>query len=127
MINHLQDCGKDYLALNRVYIPTEALAKAGASVEELSGTSASPALLSVINALARKTLTLLETSAPFASLIRDGRLAAEVAIIQRLAESLTARLLERDPLSQRVHHNGPEVALLGVGAIVGHLFRRHAA
>ena len=31
--NHLQDCGKDYRDLNRVYLPRDALAAAGASVE----------------------------------------------------------------------------------------------
>ena len=33
--NHLQDCGKDFRELNRVYIPRDALARHGASVEEL--------------------------------------------------------------------------------------------
>ena len=35
IINHLQDCGKDYRDLDRVYIPLDALAAAGASVEAL--------------------------------------------------------------------------------------------
>ena len=35
--NHLQDCGKDYRDLNRVYLPRDALAAAGASVEQLGG------------------------------------------------------------------------------------------
>ena len=33
--NHLQDCGKDFRNLNRVYLPRDALAASGASVEEL--------------------------------------------------------------------------------------------
>ena len=33
--NHLQDCAKDYRDLNRVYLPRDALAAAGASVEML--------------------------------------------------------------------------------------------
>ena len=37
--NHLQDCGKDFRELNRVYLPRDALAAAGASVEELGGRS----------------------------------------------------------------------------------------
>ncbi|MEA2928983.1 MAG: hydroxysqualene synthase, partial [Hyphomicrobiales bacterium] len=43
--NHLQDCGKDYRALNRVYIPLDAFAAAGAKVEELGADRASPVLL----------------------------------------------------------------------------------
>src|ERR1700739_3761518 len=42
--NHLQDCGKDYRDLNRVYLPRDALAAAGASVEAL-GEARSPAPL----------------------------------------------------------------------------------
>ncbi len=67
---------------------------------------------------------LLDRSARFAGMIRDGRLAAEVAIIQRLAVSLTGRLQERDPLSQRVHHGKGEAALLSIGAVTSHLLRR---
>ena len=36
IINHLQDCQSDYLNLNRVYIPLDALAACGTSVEALS-------------------------------------------------------------------------------------------
>src|SRR2546430_7521528 len=43
--NHLQDCGKDYRALNRVYLPLDALTAAGASVEALAEGRASAGLL----------------------------------------------------------------------------------
>ena len=33
--NHLQDCGEDFRNLNRVYLPRDALAASGASVEAL--------------------------------------------------------------------------------------------
>ena len=33
--NHLQDCGKDYLNLDRVYLPQDAMAASGATVEML--------------------------------------------------------------------------------------------
>src|SRR5580698_9693933 len=51
VINHLQDCGKDYRDLNRVYIPEDALAAAGVPVEALGQSAASPGLKSVIAAL----------------------------------------------------------------------------
>jgi NAD+ synthase (glutamine-hydrolysing) len=35
IINHLQDCAKDYRALDRVYIPRDAFAESGATVEAL--------------------------------------------------------------------------------------------
>src|SRR5258705_549464 len=50
--NHLQDCGKDFRELNRVYLPRDALAASGASVEQLGLTSSPPALLACLQALA---------------------------------------------------------------------------
>lgn len=124
VINHLQDCAKDYRALDRIYIPGDTLAASGAEEEDLALTAATPALRDAIVATAARTRVLLEASAPFASAIRDRRLAAEVAIIQRLAESLTVRLLTRDPLSERVHHRTVEAVLLAGGAALGQLFAR---
>ena len=121
VINHLQDCGKDYRAIDRVYIPTEMLAAAGARVEDLGAAKASPALRSVIVDMAHKTQGLLAQSAAFSGMIRDKRLAVEVAIIQRLAESLTKRLITHDPLSERVHHGKAEMAGLAAWAAIRRL------
>lgn len=121
VINHLQDCGKDYRAIDRVYIPLDMLAAAGASVEALGADRASPALRSVIIEMAQRTLVLLNQSSVFSAQIRDKRLAVEVAIIQRLAESLTRRLITHDPLSERVHHGKAEMAGLAAWAAVKRL------
>ncbi|WP_068071852.1 squalene synthase HpnC [Novosphingobium lentum] len=118
VINHLQDCGKDYRTIDRVYLPDDMLAAAGTGVAALGADRASDALRGVIVACAQRTGELLKQSAPFASAIRDPRLAAEVAVIQRLAEDLTAMLLIRDPLSETVHHSKPRAAALATGAIV---------
>ena len=67
VINHLQDCGKDYRALDRVYLPLDALAAQGATVDDLAATHASPALLRTIEALAGRTADLLEQSRGFAA------------------------------------------------------------
>ena len=34
VINHLQDCAKDYQSLDRVYIPLDSMSASGASVED---------------------------------------------------------------------------------------------
>lgn len=112
MINHLQDCAKDYRELNRVYIPEPLLAAAGIGVEALGESRAHPALVKVIADLARQNAALLETSRPFARGIKDGRLAMEVDLIQTLADDLTRMLMNRDPLSQPVHHSKMDVAAL---------------
>jgi squalene synthase HpnC len=125
VINHLQDCAKDYRALDRVYIPLDVLAAHGSGPEVLAAAVASPGLRNVIEALAQRTQALLEQSRPFAGRIADRRLALEVGVIQALAESLTARLLRRDPLSERVHHSKMEMLCLalrgGLGVAAGWL------
>jgi squalene synthase HpnC len=121
IINHLQDCGKDYRDLDRVYIPLDAFADSGASVEALGAARATPALLACIQKLARRTgETLLRDSRPFSAAIADIRLALEVAVIQAYAERLTAMLCLRDPLSERVHLGKAGTAGLGlVGLLRG--------
>lgn len=116
VINHLQDCGKDYHALNRVYIPMDSFAAAGTQPESLAASRASPELLAAIRGLVERTSVLLDRARPFASQIRDTRLALEVSVIQRLAEDLTERLKHRDPLSMRVHHTKAEALMRAAGA-----------
>lgn len=124
VINHLQDCRKDFFALDRVYVPTANLEAAGITVEELGEGRAIPALRGVLSGLAAQTQLLLQRSAPFAAHIRDRRLSAEVAVIQRLAEDLCQLLLTRDPLCENVHHSRPRAAWLALGAVLKNGFGR---
>jgi squalene synthase HpnC len=117
IINHLQDCKEDYRNLDRVYIPQDALAASGASVEEIGAERASPPLLDCLHRLAERTERLLSDSDGFAAAIADMRLGLEVAVIKTLAHRLTRILKVRDPLSERVHLSVPAVAgvsLLGM-------------
>jgi squalene synthase HpnC len=116
VINHLQDCARDYRNLNRVYIPLDAFSAAAIGPEALAQPRASPALLAAIAGLARRTEVLLNQARPFAGQIDDRRLAFEVSVIQRLAEDLCRKLMRRDPLCERVHHRKSEVLLLAVPA-----------
>jgi hydroxysqualene synthase len=124
IINHLQDCAKDYHSLDRVYIPLDALADAGTSVEALGAERASPELLACIAVLARRTGELLRSSRPFSAAIQDARLALEVAVIQTLAERLAGVLSRRDPLSQRVHLGKAGVAGYGLLGLLWGATRR---
>jgi len=121
VINHLQDCAKDFRDLNRVYLPRQTLARYGAKLEMLAA-GGDPALTSAIRALAERSQVLLESSRGFASQVRDGRLALEIGAIHRLAESLVRRLCQRDPMSDELRHTRLEalgVGLLGVGRTLG--------
>lgn len=127
VINHLQDCGKDYREINRVYLPEDIMAKHGASVDMLGGSIARLPLKAVLTELAGKNADLLAKSAAFAGAIKDSRLAFEVSLIQRFAEDLNIRLFSADPLCDRVHHKKAELlplALSAFGRFLGSRFAR---
>jgi len=103
IINHLQDCAADYRALDRVYIPLDALEREGLTVEALGRDEASAALGRCLRRLAERTAALLRDAEPLRVEVRDWRLGLEIAAIQRLASTLIGMLLRRDPLCERVH------------------------
>jgi squalene synthase HpnC len=124
IINHLQDCGKDYRDLDRVYVPFDALEAAGARIEELGATRASPALRACLATLARRTAQLLADSRSFPAQIEDMRLALEVTVIERYATRLVRLLQTRDPLSERVHLSKAGFAAAGALALLQGLGQR---
>ena len=122
--NHLQDCGKDYRDLNRVYLPRDALAAAGASVEELGHKRASAPLLECLHALAVRTETLLDQSRSLAAEVKDFRLGLEISVIQAFAEKIVGLLKTRDPLSETVHLCPMQLLAHSFGGIAGEMTRR---
>jgi squalene synthase HpnC len=122
--NHLQDCGKDYKSLNRVYLPLDALEAAGASVEALALEKAPLPLLKCLHALATRTEGLLGEGKPLAALVRDFRLGLEISVIQAFAEKIVRLLKVRDPLSERVHLSPVELLAHSAGGIAGEVARR---
>ncbi len=113
VINHLQDCAQDYLRLDRVYLPQDALAARGASVEMLAAARSSPPLLHSIHALALRTEALLRDAAPLCAEVHNARLALEISAIQALAEHLARRLATRDPLGEGVRLGKAASAVVG--------------
>jgi squalene synthase HpnC len=124
--NHLQDCGKDFKNLNRVYLPRDALQAAGASVEMLGLVQAPSALLQCLHVLAGKTEQLLDEGRPLASQVQDFRLGLEVAVIQAFADRIVRMLKARDPLSECVHLGKGELLAFTLGAVAAETARRAA-
>jgi squalene synthase HpnC len=122
VLNHLQDCGEDRRDLDRVYLPGGWMAEAGIDVTALDAPAASPGLRRVIDRCLNGCDRLLDRSEPLAGMIRARRLAAEVAVIQRLARRLAARLRREDPLAGRVRHSKLDL-LAGLLAGLGRLVR----
>jgi squalene synthase HpnC len=122
--NHLQDCGKDYRNLNRVYLPRDALAAAGASVEQLGGNRAPPPLLQCLQKLAGRTEALLDESKSLGAEVKDLRLGLEISVIQSFADRIVGMLKVRDPLSERVHLGPMELLAYSAGGIASEMRRR---
>lgn len=122
--NHLQDCAKDYRDLDRVYIPQDAMAAAGTTVEALGAEKASPQMLACIRNVAKRTRGLLDDGDILPVQIENFRLSLEISAIQTMAFKINDLLLTRDALSENVHLSkaGKAGALL-LGALNGAMRR----
>ena len=124
IINHLQDCGKDFREIDRVYLPDDIMRKHGARYEDLGRDKATPELLAVIRELADRCQRLLEEGRALVPAIRDTRLALEISAIHRLASTLTAWLKTRDPLSEKVHLSKAAFMATTLGSALATLAQR---
>jgi squalene synthase HpnC len=122
--NHLQDCGKDYRNLNRVYLPRDALAAAGASVEALGETRSPAPLLQCLHSLAVRTESLLDESKSLAAEVKDFRLGLEISVIQAFADKIVGLLKVRDPLCEAVHLGPMQLLAHSLGGMAGEVTRR---
>jgi len=122
--NHLQDCGKDFRELNRVYLPRDALAASGASVEQLGLAQSPPEMLACLQGLAVRNAALLDEGRSLAAEIRDFRLGVDVAVIQAYADRIVRLLKVRDPLRERVHLNKFELLAFSLAGMIGEVGRR---
>jgi len=124
IINHIQDCQKDFRNLDRVYIPLDTMALAGTNVEALDAPRASPELLACLHKLAARTADLLRDGYALPDQIRDFRLSLEISVIHRLACSLVHTLMARDPLHDKVHLKSLGFAGVGMLGVLHGLWRR---
>jgi hydroxysqualene synthase len=119
VLNHLQDCAADYRALDRVYLPENALRECGSRVEDLRGESATPGLRRVIDRLLDGTDTLIDKARGLPRAVESAGLRRETGVIVALAERLSRRLRRGDPLATRVKLSRGDFAL----ALIAGLWR----
>ncbi|MEM7569543.1 MAG: squalene synthase HpnC [Pseudomonadota bacterium] len=117
VINHLQDCGKDYREMDRVYLPLDWISGHGAQVENLASPHLTGQMRAVLNRCLEETRGLLVRARPLLPQCKSKRLGAESAVILALAERLVEALANQDPLAQRVVFSKPRMALIAVGAL----------
>ncbi len=119
VINHLQDCQEDYRLLNRVYLPCDWLAEAGAAVEDLDRPRTTPALRRVIDRMLDATDSLLAIAQRLPAELKSRRLGMESSAILVIARLLVQRLRAGDPLAGRIALSKAEYAwccVRGAGA-----------
>lgn len=116
IINHVQDCGKDYRNLDRVYIPLDDLEWHGADVAELAGPRSSAQLLACLRDVVARTGELLPEASQLPPHVSDLRLSVETSVIVGLARDLIDILKKRDPLADRVHLSKARAALIAARA-----------
>ncbi|MEM9724399.1 MAG: squalene synthase HpnC [Pseudomonadota bacterium] len=120
VLNHLQDCGDDRRALDRVYLPLDILAEEGVDVDALDAAAASPGLRRALDRVLDLTEPLIDEALTLPSRLRSRRLAAESAVIARLARRLAELLRRGDPLAKRVALSKVDFARAGaLGAPFG--------
>ena len=121
VLNHLQDCAADYRTLDRVYVPLDALGRAGCTVEALSAPAASLGLRRVLDELLDRTEPLILAARDLPPRVAARGLRSESAVIVALAARLAQRLRRGDPVATRVKLAGRD---FGFAFLTG-IFARH--
>ena len=119
VLNHLQDCGEDYLALDRVYVPEPWLQEVGGGGEMLADKRATPAVRHAIDRCLEQTAVLLRRAEAMPGSVCRRRFRWECAVIVRLAWALHRRLGDGDPLAGRIRVPKPARVGLALRGIAG--------
>ncbi|MEO1659317.1 MAG: squalene synthase HpnC [Pseudomonadota bacterium] len=102
ILNHLQDCGDDLREIDRSYLPQAWLDEEGAAVPDVLADQSTPGLRRVIDRLLDVCDELNCHAEELVSGLKSRRLAAESAVIVKLAKRLHDRLRVGDPVAERV-------------------------
>jgi len=118
VINHLQDCAKDYHEIDRVYLSDEWLAEEGSSVEDLAKPASTPGMRRVLDRMVAATWPLVNEAKNLPGGVKDRGLRAESAIIVSCAEKLLTALGKQDPVAKRVKLGVGEIAFSVAGGLL---------
>jgi farnesyl-diphosphate farnesyltransferase len=102
ILNHMQDCAKDLAELDRCYLPQALLDHFDATVDDLRRPAETPALRRVFITLLDRIDRMNHAASELPEIVRDWRLRLETAIIHGLSKRLARRLVNNDPLADRV-------------------------
>ncbi|CAA7623560.1 conserved hypothetical protein [Candidatus Terasakiella magnetica] len=110
VLNHLQDCGKDFHELRRVYLPRDWMLREGLTNQVLESNTSPPELRRVMDQMLDATDGLIKIARPLTAMVKDWRLRLQTAVTVGVAERLSAKLRRGDPLAMRVKLSGFDYA-----------------
>lgn len=102
ILNHVQDCARDFTFLDRVYLPMDWMEPLELSPESLHASRSSPAMRKLFDRMLKACADMLKQAEGLPATIGDRRLRMEVGLIYELACALREKLLREDPLKRHV-------------------------
>lgn len=102
ILNHLQDCQKDFKEIDRIYLPSELLEEGTTLETLLAEDKTSPALRHVLDVCLNKTQELLLCASRLPLHITSKRLKYQAKTTLLCAHALLKKLRKNDPLAMRV-------------------------
>jgi squalene synthase HpnC len=114
ILNHIQDCARDFIEMDRIYLPQDWLAAGHTGIADLRASRSSAGLRRCLDLALEGVEALARCYRPFPRQVRDPRLRAESAAIVGLADRLTERLRRGDPLARRIKPGRVDFAMAGV-------------
>ena len=122
IINHIQDCKKDFLDLDRIYLPLEYFRKLNCSSQNLLATNERKKILGVVNICLENVEQLLKKSKKYIPLINKSfGLKKETYVIYNIAKKLNFLLKKNDPIKKNVKLSHIDLIFCFFRGIIGRL------
>ena len=122
IINHIQDCKKDFLNLNRIYLPQEYFRKLDCLPENLLDISKREKILNILNICLDNVESLLNKSKKNIPLIKKSfGLRKETYVIFNIAKKLNFLLKKNDPIKKNVKLSHIDLIFCFFRGIIGRL------
>lgn len=122
IINHIQDCKKDFLDLDRIYLPLEYFRKLNCSSQNLLAINERKKVLGILNICLENVEQLLKMSKKYIPLINKSfGLKKETYVIYNIAKKLNFLLKKNDPIKKNVKLSHIDLIFCFFRGIIGRL------
>ncbi len=102
ILNHLQDCQKDFFAMDRIYLPEEFLENDDTYETLLGEKSCTKSLRKILDRCLSLSDVLLQDALPLVKQIKNKRLRYQAKVTILCGLALAGKLKRQDPLATRV-------------------------